>query len=96
MYTKESLKEWLKDMVNSTNEMTGRPRVDISDSDIPVGIGGFDSINGFECSAEIEAELHIKIPGCGNIFYSQDGKRALQLCEIVEKVFWLSEGRKAS
>jgi len=89
--TKEEIRAKVVDVVNQVQEMSGRPSKELDDCDKPVGeLEGFDSLNGFECTAMILGEIDVKIPGCGNAFLTSKADKALTLGEVVDRLYDLS------
>ena len=74
--------------VAHVQEMSGRPSVGIDVSTRPVGgVEGFDSLNGVEATVMLSESLGIDIPEDHNPFVSSNGKRALSVSEIVDKLY---------
>ena len=68
-------------------EASGRATGGIGPSTRPIGgAAGFDSLNGVEVTVSLSQSLGYELPD-DNLFVSQDGKRALSISEIAEKVF---------
>jgi len=67
-------------------EISDREKIPISDSTIPIGeLPEFDSMNGVEFASMIDEVL--SIGDVGNLCASKDGKRALTVGEIVDRIF---------
>ena len=66
-------------------EISDRKRIPISDNTIPIGeLPEFDSMNGVEFAAMIDEVL--SIGDVGNLCASKDGKRALTVGEIADRI----------
>ena len=66
-------------------EIGDHEKVPISNKTIPIGeLPGFDSMNGVECASMIDEVFGIG--DIGNICASKDGKRALTVSEIADRI----------
>lgn len=66
-------------------EISDRKKVPISDNTIPIGeLPGFDSMSGVDFASRIDAVLGIG--DVGNLCASKDGKRALKVGEIADRI----------
>jgi len=66
-------------------EISAREKVPINDNTIPIGeLPEFDSMNGVEFASMIDEVL--SIGDVGNLCASKDGKRALKVREIADRI----------
>lgn len=66
-------------------EISGRDTVRINEKTVPIGgVPGFDSLNGVEFAAIVDEV--VSIGDVGNLCASKDGKRALSISEIADRI----------
>jgi acyl carrier protein len=66
-------------------ELSGQEKVDINEDTIPIGqLPGFDSMNGVEFSMEISK--HIPMEKIVRLCVSDDGKKALSVRQIIDRL----------
>ncbi len=71
--------------IEEIQEIGDREKVPISDNTIPIGdLPEFDSMNGVEFASMIDEGL--SIGDVGNLCASKDGKRALTVGEIADRI----------
>lgn len=83
-------------VIKQVQETSGRPAPDITESTTPIGdIDGFDSLLAVEATVMLEQALGCTLSD-GTPFVSRDGKKALTLVEIVDRVAeMITPGRAA-
>lgn len=85
--TTDEIQSILVAVLHDVQTLSGRPSVPLPPSAKPIGdLQGFDSLTGVEATVMVEEKL-----GCGelkveSIFVSEDGKRALTVKEIAERI----------
>lgn len=89
MNRQEVLNELIK-AIYKVQGLSGEKHLDVDEKTIPIGnLPGFDSMRGVETTIELESSIGRKIGGDVNPFVTEDGKRALHLYEIVDRVYEL-------
>ena len=77
----------LLEILKQVQEMSGRPIEDLTESDTPIGgLAGFDSLNGIEVTTLAAVRLNCEISGEVNLFVSEDGRRALTVREVAQRM----------
>ena len=72
-------------IVLEIQEFGGHETIRVNKRTVPIGgLPGFDSLNGVELAAMVDAEVEIGV--VGNLCASQDGKRALSIGEIANRI----------
>lgn len=94
--TPEKLLPVVLQVLQEVQKMSGRPWHPLTLDMKPIGtLDGFDSLAGVEATVMIEEKL-----GCAldvdSVFVSEDGKKALTLKEVCERVATLAAATKAS
>ncbi|MCK6623180.1 MAG: hypothetical protein HUU32_22200 [Calditrichaceae bacterium] len=78
----------LKNVIYKVQILSGEKHFNIDEKIIPIGnLPGFDSLRAVETTIELGAALGCEIGGDINLFVSEDGKRALQLYEVVDRIY---------
>ena len=71
--------------VTQVQRLSGRPTSGIGPGTRPIGgLEGFDSLNGLEAIVMISSAIGRDIPD--DSFISEDGRRALTISEIADKI----------
>lgn len=84
---KEQIKAKVIETVNQVQDVSGRSSAGIGASTRPIGgVDGFDSLSGVEATAMLSASLGVDIPENYNPFISSDGKQALSVNEIANRL----------
>lgn len=84
----------LLEVLRDVQTLSGRPWSGLSPAARPIGqLDGFDSLSSVEATVMLEEKL-----GCGDleiesIFISEDGKRALTVKEIAQRLSELTSSR---
>lgn len=91
--SEQSYESLVVDVLHQAQEMSGRKWSDLSIECKPIGdLEGFDSLTAVEATVMIEEKL-----GCNleseSVFVSEDGRRALTIREICERLAKQLEGR---
>jgi acyl carrier protein len=74
------------EILREVQELSGRPWETLPPDGKPIGaLDGFDSLTAIEATVMIEEKLGCKIP-VDTVFVSDDGRRALSLNEVCERV----------
>jgi hypothetical protein len=77
----------------SIQELSGREKVNINENTVPIGqLPGFDSLNGVEFSTMMSE--HIPIEKNVRLCVSDDGKKALSVRQIVDRLIKLWEATR--
>jgi len=77
----------IKPVLRKIQEISDRPCEEITDETVPIGdLHGFDSLNSIEAMMMLSAEINFEIPGDGNLFVSENGRRALTVHGIAERI----------
>ena len=77
----------LFEVLKQVQEMSGRPVEDLTELDVPIGhLAGFDSLNSIEVTLLVEARLKCELPGNVSLFVSEDGRRALTVEEVAQRI----------
>ncbi|MBN1807310.1 MAG: hypothetical protein JW837_18840 [Sedimentisphaerales bacterium] len=72
-------------IVLEIQEISDKKTIRVSERTIPIGgLPGFDSMSGVDLAAMVDAEINIG--AVGNLCASQDGKRALSISEIANRI----------
>lgn len=72
-------------IVLEIQEISGRETIRVNKRTVPIGgLPGFDSMSGVDLAAMVDAEINIG--AVGNLCASQDGKRALPVSEIADRI----------
>ena len=84
---KNKVKEEIIEAVVKVQEMSARTTEGIGSSTKPIGgLEGFDSLNGIEVTVILSESLsYSKLPA-ENLFVSEDGRRALSVAEIADRI----------
>ena len=87
----DTITKAIKEVLEQVQEMSGRPTQTLLESTIPIGgLEGFDSLSSIEATVMIESKLGFDAD-CDSLFISEDGKKALTLDEVVDRVQTLLE-----
>ena len=79
--------------LESIQELSGREKVNINEDTVPIGqLPGFDSITGVELSMMISE--HIPMKKNVRLCVSDDGKKALSIRRIVDRLVKLWEATR--
>ena len=82
-------------IVLEIQEISGRKTIRVTKETVPIGgIPGFDSLNGVELASMVDAEINVG--AVGNLCASQDGKRALSVGEIANRILEITSEKKES
>ena len=85
METKE-IESMIVTVLREVQTISGREWIDLGPESRPVGdLDGFDSLSGVEVTVAIEQKLECKFES-ESIFTSDDGKRALNLKQISDRI----------
>ena|SRR6185503_18524442 len=81
------IKALIIDAISEIQEMSGRSIPEMNDDTRPInGIEGFDSLSGLEAKHVISERLNHEFDEAFNPFVSEDGKRALRIREVAERI----------
>lgn len=76
-------------IVSEIQEISGRETIRVNKRTVPIGgLPGFDSMSGVDLAAMVDAEINIG--AVGNLCASQDGKRALSVSEIANRILGIT------
>lgn len=82
-------------IVLEIQEIGGCETIRVNKRTIPIGgVPGFDSLNGVELAAMVDAE--VEIGEVGNLCASQDGKRALSVDEIANRILEVTSEKRVN
>ena len=80
-------------IVSEIQEISDRETIKVTEETIPIGgAPGFDSLNGVELAAMVDEVVGIGI--VGNLCASKDGRRALSVGEIAERILEETSNKK--
>jgi hypothetical protein len=89
----QTLEKRLIECLQHVQDLSGAESVGITADTCPIkDLPGFDSLRGVEATVYLSAELNIEIDtsdGSVNLFISEDGRRALRVREIGERILTL-------
>ena len=82
---KKKIHDLVVETLEFIQELGGQEKVDINDDTVPIGqLPGFDSMNGVELSMMISE--HIPMEKNVRLCVSDDGKKALSVRQIIERL----------
>ena len=85
-----AIKEMLIGSIKKFQALSGDETPTLSEDTIPIGdCTGFDSQRAVEVLVDVESQLGISLPGEANLFVSEDGRKALSIKAIVERIYKL-------
>lgn len=91
--TKDEFRSMVLDVLQEVQKMSGREWSDLCADARPIGnLDGFDSLSAVEATVMIEEKLGCEL-GIDSVFVSDDGRRALTLVEISERLSELLTGK---
>ncbi len=80
-------------IVLEIQEIGGCETIRVNKRTVPIGgLPGFDSMSGVDLAAMVDAEINIG--AVGNLCASQDGKRALSVGEIANRILEVTSEKK--
>ena len=80
-------------IVLEIQEIGGCEAIRVNERTVPIGgVPGFDSMNGVELAAMVDAKVNIG--AVGNLCASQDGMRALSVGEIANRILEITPEQK--
>jgi len=83
----EHLVALIEEILQQVQTMSGRPPATVGGGTVPIGdLQGFDSLNGLEVTILLAERIGYAIPGDVNLFVSEDGRRALTVRQIAERI----------
>jgi len=89
---KQEILRAIVEAIHSIEITSGQPPSNIGMESVPIhDLRNFDSVRGVEVTTEISIQLGISIDLKENLFVSRDGRRAIKMGEIVERVQSLIE-----
>jgi acyl carrier protein len=92
--SKTDLQKRLIECLKEVQDLSGAEPTDITAETCPIqDLPDFDSLRGVEATVYLSGKLKIKIEapqGEVNVFISKDGRRALRVREIVDRIVSLS------
>lgn len=92
---KQKIRAALVAVIGQVQALSGRPCPDVSDSTKPIGdIEGFDSLLAVEATVMLEQALGCTLDD-GVPFVSADGKTALKVAQIIDRVIEMITTRAA-
>ena len=84
--SQQSYESLVIDVLHQAQEMSGREWAELSIECKPIGdLDGFDSLTAVEATVMIEEKLGCSLES-DSVFVSEDGKRALTIKEICERL----------
>jgi hypothetical protein len=79
--------ESLVNAIHGIQSMSNRALSEVKLDDVPIDkYDGFDSLSGLEATIVLAGELGIDDDGKENFFITRDGRRAMTVSEIVDRV----------
>ncbi len=85
--TKNEILEKLKEAIYKVQKHSDEEFIEIEEDNCPIdSLPGFDSLRGVEVTVELCDLLDCELHGEANIFISEDGKKALTLKEVADRV----------
>lgn len=94
--TESDARALIVSVLKEVQEISGREWQPIDPKERPIGVlDGFDSLSAVEVTVMIEERLGCKLP-LKTLFVSDDGKRALTLGEVSDRVAKLMSSRGGS
>jgi len=85
--TADSIHTTVLEVLKEVQKISGRSCEDLDPTAIPIDdLDGFDSITAVEATAMIEQKLGAENLNLVTAFVSEDGKRALSIEEVVERI----------
>jgi acyl carrier protein len=94
--TPEKVLPLILQVLQEVQEMSGRPRHPLTVDMKPIGtLDGFDSLAGVEATVMIEEKLGCTL-NVDSVFVSEDGKKALTLKDVCERVATLAAATKVN
>lgn len=92
--TQEEAQTVLLDVLRDVQTISGREWTGLGADAKPIGgLDGFDSLSGVETTVMIEEKLGCRVEG-ESLFVSSDGKRALTVKEISQRISGLLGSRE--
>jgi acyl carrier protein len=90
---KKKIHDLVVETLELIQELSGQDKVDINEDTVPIGqLPGFDSMNGVELSMMISK--HIPMEKNVRLCVSDDGKKALSVRQIVERLVKLLDATR--
>ena len=90
----ETVRAVVIDVLQEIQQVSGRSWSEQGSTSVPIStLDGFDSLSGVEATVMIEAKLGCRLD-IETVFVSEDGRRALSIGEVVDRVVRASEGRE--
>ena len=87
---KSEIKQLLITAIKKFQTMSGEDIPELNDDTTPIGdCPGFDSQRGVEVIVDLETQLGFEVPGEVNLFVSEDGRKALRIQQIVDRIYKL-------
>ena len=94
--SKEQIQAALVAVLKQVQELSGRAWNALKPTDKPIGsLAGFDSLCSIEATVMVEQKLGVAL-GANSVFVSDDGKRALSIEEITQRVHGLLRETKGN
>lgn len=85
------IQSFVLEVLREVQTLSGREWVGLDSSAKPIGdLEGFDSLSGVEATVMIEEKLGLSDLKVDSVFVSENGKRALTVEEIVQRIAKLS------
>jgi len=83
------------DVLKEVQELSGRSFLSLTATARPIGaLAGFDSLCSMEATVMVEQKLGCEPLGPSSLFISEDGKRALTLQEVSERIHKLVSAQR--
>jgi hypothetical protein len=94
--SKEQIRAALVAVLKQVQELSGRTWSILKPTDKPIGsLDGFDSLCSIEATVMVEQKLGVAL-GTNSVFVSDDGKQALSIEEITQRVHGLMPQKKGN
>ena len=89
--TREDIEIKLLQAICQIQELSGHPDLEISVNTCPIkDLPDFDSLRGVEATVMLGSLLNCEIKGEVNLFVSENGRSALRIHEIVDRIYALT------